>query len=152
MADMWVTGIDELDALFKEAIPKMQKQIVRKATRAVAKDVLADAKARAPHDTGLLESSLVVRSAKITNKRRRGIEGHSVETKDGLFRGETFYGAFVELGHKTRSGSTVAEDSYLRYAIYTQKDRRRAIFANVMIDEIKRTLVPMKNSPSTVLS
>lgn len=136
-AHMWVTGIKDLDDIFKEAATKMQKKVVRKATREVAKDCLATAKARVAHDTGLLESSLVVRTAKITNKRRRGIEGHSVETKDGLFRGETFYGAFVELGHKTRSGSTVAADSYLRYAIYTEKERRRQMFQDIMAREIR---------------
>lgn len=136
-AKLTISGVAELDKVFKQMPLKMQKNVVRQSTREVAKDVLQLAKDRAPADTGQLEESLTVRTAKVKNKRRRGIEGHAVQTRDGMFQGETFYGGFIELGWKHYRAGHIPADSFLRYALYTDKPRRRQMFASEMAKRIK---------------
>lgn len=104
-ANFTLTGDKKLDRTLKEMEPKLAKKGIRKATRAAAKVVLADAKRRAPRgDTGKLERSLGVRTAKggRGKRLRRGTIGHAVVTREGLFSGEAFYGGFLEFGTKNR--------------------------------------------------
>lgn len=107
-------------------------RIVRKAQsrslRAAAKPVLRDAKAFVDSETGTLEDSLKIRAG----KRRRHSVSIVVQTGDGFFKGETFYGAFVEYGHRMgkrpKSGQAdtrriVMPHPYLQPA--ADKNRRR---------------------------
>lgn len=128
-----VTGDKELDRLLASLTPKLQKKLSRQATRKSAKDiVLPEAKARVPEDTGDLADSLVVRAV----KRSRGKIGHMVTTKDGFYKGDQFYGAFIEFGTKERkhkSGKPVGqirphEFSYLRPAIYDNEERIKDMY------------------------
>lgn len=97
-----VTGDKEIDRLLKAMPLKLQKKISRQATRKAAKDiVLPNAKANIPIATGKLAASLAVRSA----KARRGKFGHQVETKPGVYGGDSgdqFPGAYLEFGTKER--------------------------------------------------
>jgi len=126
-----VTGDKALDALLAGLPAKLQKKLSRQATRKAAKDiVLPEAKAIVPEDTGDLADSLVVRAI----KRSRGKIGHMVTTKEGFYKGDQFYGAFLEFGTKERqhkSGKQVGaiqphKFAYLRPAIYDNEERIKA--------------------------
>ena len=134
-----MTGFAELDSKFDGLNKSMQGKLTRRVTREVAKSVLALAKARVPVDSGDLEASLVVRSA--TGRKRRGEISHSVMTRDGMFRGDQFYGGFVELGYTHRSGSYVPADSFLRYALYGEEEKHRRMFRDLMAEELRRGVI-----------
>lgn len=125
-----ITGVKEIDDKLHKFEGKVQKKALRKATRAAAKFVRDDAKALAPHDTGQLEASIKVKAI----KRQRGKIGHAVMTGEGLFKGETFYGGFVELGTQR-----MRADPYLRPALYGNEKETLARFRVEMkkaIDEL----------------
>jgi HK97 gp10 family phage protein len=89
-------GAKALERQLKALPDKVERQILRQAVTAAAKPVLEEAKAQAPVKSGALRTSLKVRAG----KRRKGSVGRQVVTKDGFFKGEQFYGAFIELGTK----------------------------------------------------
>lgn len=102
-----VTGIKELDEKFLAMPNTLQKKALRPACRIVAKITLQDARTRAPVKTGDLRKSLTVRATKINRSNAKYIVGASVTTRDGLFRGDQFYGGFLEMGtdqRKTKRG------------------------------------------------
>jgi HK97 gp10 family phage protein len=92
-----IDGLAELDRKLKLLPKKVAGKISRKALRAGSKVILKEAKALAPVATGTLKASLKVKSG----KRKRGFVSVQVQTADGDYRGETFYGAFLEYGHKS---------------------------------------------------
>lgn len=113
--------IDEaLGALLDDAGVKGINAAMRKATRAAIKEiVLPEVKSLIPYQYGLLESRLVVRA--VTRSRNR--LGYFVGFPDPLFKGETFYGGFIEFGWDHYLGVTVEADSYLRRALYPNADK-----------------------------
>jgi HK97 gp10 family phage protein len=133
-----VTGDKALDVLLKGLPTKVQKKVSRNATRKAAKEiVLPAARSRTPVDTGELEESLVVRAV----KRSRTRFGHYVGTKEGHYRGDQFYGAFIEFGTKERrhkSGKAVGRIdpaknfAYLRPAVYDNQPQIRAMYVDAM--------------------
>ena len=139
-----VTGDKELDqlltAIAKEDGLKSIKAQMRKVTRKVTRHyVLPAVKKYIPSDTNYLESTLKVRSL----KRSRVRQGHMVTLGgEDLFRGDTFYGGFVEFGTKARyhkSGKYVGyveEDSYLRRGLYENKAKALKEFQNHMFSWI----------------
>ena len=101
-----ITGGAELERKLRELDTKVAGRIARQATRAGANAVLAEARRQSPvgrsrvlggeaHKAGTLRDSLKVRSA-----RNRGGVAYVVRTAAGDYRGQTFYGSFVEFGHK----------------------------------------------------
>lgn len=104
---------------------KVARKLSRQALRAGAKVVLAQAKANAPKRTGLLRRSLKVRAG----KARKGFTQFRVQTAAGSFKGETFYGAFVEFGHKIGKRSSALRD----YKRATGQDPRGEVPANPFI-------------------
>lgn len=133
-----VTGNRALNRLLKGLPEKVQKKLSRQATRKAAKEiVLPDAKNRVPVNTGDLEDSLIVKAM----KRSRGRFGHSVQTKDGAYQGDQFYGAFIEFGTKERrhkGGKKVGRIdpakgfAYLRPAIYDNRERIKELYVTAM--------------------
>lgn len=121
-----LADVRELDRKLKQLPDKVRKTGGRKATRAAAKIVLEDAKRLVPYDTGLLESSLKVRARKRSRKNKNTV-GHAVVTGEGFFKGETFYGGFLELGTKH-----IDADPYLRPAIYGNQNRIREEWSRVL--------------------
>lgn len=144
-----ITGDKALDALLKGLPEKVQKQLSRKATRKAAKEiVLPDAKSRVPVDSGDLESSLTVKAM----KRSRTRFGHQVQTKDGDFQGDQFYGAFIEYGTKERkhkSGKSVGRIdpgknfAYLRPAVYENEPQIEQLYVTAL-KELIAALPPVK--------
>lgn len=133
-----VTGDKQLDKLLRGLPLKVQTKLSRQATRKAAKDiVLPQAKARVPVNTGDLEESLTVKAI----KRSRSKFGHQVQTKDGFYSGDQFYGAFIEFGTKERqheSGKQVGRIdpaknfAYLRPAVYDNEPQIRQLYVNAM--------------------
>lgn len=89
-------GAQELLARLKVLPSKMPKKIFKKALRAGAKIVLAEAKKNAPVKTGALRKSLKVRAGRAGKNRVSML----VSTRRGDFKGNEFYGAFQEFGWK----------------------------------------------------
>lgn len=144
-----VTGDVALDKLLKGLPLMVQKKLSRQATRKAAKGiVLPDAKSRVPVNTGELESSLVVKAM----KRSRFKFGHQVQTKDGFYQGDQFYGAFIEYGTKTRRhkrGKSVGRIdpakgfAYLRPAVYENEQKIEQLYVDDM-KELIAEIPPVK--------
>lgn len=147
-ASITLTGDRVLDKKFRQMTAKLQNKVVKQSVRVVAKDVLTVAKTRVPVDTGDLEDSLTVRKAKVKNARRRGIIADTVVTRTndnnlhenierGVFSGDQFYGGFIEFGWEHYRAGHIPADSFLRYAIYTDKSRRLQMFASEMSKRLR---------------
>jgi HK97 gp10 family phage protein len=130
-----ITGFAKLDTKLAGMSTTMRKKPLRVATRAVAKLTLRQAKLEAPHDTGALEASLKVKSAK-RSRRLKNMVMVNVETKDGPAQGDQFYGHMLEFGTKFRSTKegwnrgAIPKNTYsfLRPALYSFVERKRRIF------------------------
>lgn len=126
-----VTGDLELDAKLSTLEKKVQKKVAKKSMRKAAKEIiLPEAKNRVPVDSGALEESLVVRSL----KRSRSRIGVEVRTKEGFFKGDEFYGGFIEFGTATQKAQP-----FLRPAGYGNEPRIREL----IIQDIKQALREM---------
>lgn len=95
-ATIKLQGGKALEKKLKELPKGIRNKVIRQSLRAGAKIVHTETKAQAPVDSGLLKSALKVRAAKRSRKRI----AVNVQTKDGDYKGETFYGAFVTYGHR----------------------------------------------------
>lgn len=123
-----ITGDRELDRKLKGMEGKFKKKLSRKATRKAAKEiVLPAAKANAPVGTGDLRKSLVVR----TIKRSRSRIGHQVQTKDGFFKGDQFYGAFHEFGT-----ARMKARPFMRPAVYDNESRITSFYVAALKEAI----------------
>lgn len=78
--------------------PRIAKKVLRESIRPAAKLIQADAKSNVAVDTGALRKSIKVRAL----KRSRSRVGMTVTTNstDNMFKGKTFYGGFLEYGHR----------------------------------------------------
>lgn len=112
--DIAITGVAELDAKFRAMPNTLQKKALRPATRAVAKLTLQDAKARAPQKTGQLAKSLKVVATKASRRKDKYTVSHSVQTSDGMFQGDQYYGGFMEFGTKERYTKAGAYRGYIK--------------------------------------
>lgn len=116
------------------------KPILTRALRAAAEPIRDAAKAYAPKDTGQLEKSIKIKSA-------RG-EGDTVSvrvtTGAGDYLGDTFYGAFIEYGYKKGSRRLgdrrpqIAAQPYMGPAAEANKDRAIQIAAEVIRQELEK--------------
>lgn len=132
-----ITGFKELDDKLDNMTAAMRKKPLRVAVRAVAKLTLRQAKLEAPHDTGALEHSLKVKSAK-RSRRLKNFVLVNVETSDqwATGQGDQFYGHMLEFGTKQRETAdgrnrgAIEKNrfSFLRPALYSFVDRKRRIF------------------------
>ena len=95
-ATLRLEGGKALERKLKTLPTRVRNKVVRTALRDGAKIVQAETKSLAPVQTGLLKKSLKVRAM----KRKKGRIGINVQMGAGDYKGETFYGAFVEYGHK----------------------------------------------------
>lgn len=114
-----MAGDKELDRALKAIAdidgPKSINTEMRKSTREAAKDiVMPQVQSNVPIETGLLAGNLVVKSI----KRSRSKMGTALGFRDDLFKGPTFYGAFLEYGFRLKGGGYVPGDSFLRRPLY----------------------------------
>jgi HK97 gp10 family phage protein len=78
--------------------PKLKAKIGRKAARKVAKEtVYKTAREKVPVKSGDLKKSIKVRALKRSRKNKHKV-GARVVTGPGFFKGEQYYGGFVEYG------------------------------------------------------
>ena len=96
MAAATITGDKEIDRMFAQVIPREAFKVLRKATRAVTKEMADDAKKRTPKKTGRLRKSIKVRAL----KKRRGSVGHRLIHDPKEFEGSDvkYYGFATEYG------------------------------------------------------
>ena len=92
-----VTGSKELDDALEQFELKVRRKILKQTIRRASRELLADAKANAPVDSGDLRNSIKLRVKKV-NKRNKSEVGMMVLTGDQLFKGDQFYAAFIEFG------------------------------------------------------
>lgn len=128
-----ITGVKELDKAFESFEPKLQKKIGRKAARAAAKPVLESARSHVPIDFGTLHDSLKIKALKRSRKNKH-IAGVRVLTGEESFKGETFYGAFIEFGTSTIQGR-----GFMRLAHDENRENVRQIFVNTIKPLIAET-------------
>lgn len=108
LALTWSAGesIKDIENLMLGLTGKLEKDALRKGTRAGAHIVLREARRLAPERTGAILRSLRVRAIarkfQRATKTRGASIGHVVLTSREWFRGDLFYAAFVELGTKKR--------------------------------------------------
>ncbi len=95
MPTQTVQGLSELNAKLRKLDEKIQRKALKQAAVAGLEPVLHAARANAPVETGLLISTLEVKG----KANKRGI-GATLQTRGGSFKGDTFYAAFIEFGHK----------------------------------------------------
>lgn len=102
------------------ALGATEKQVQRAASRAVA-NAGKEAKKSGERYPGQLRDSLKLRAM----KSKKGRIGVVVQTREGDYRGKTFYGAFVEYGTKK-----MAAKPYMRPAFDTKKGEAEQIITN----------------------
>lgn len=112
-----LTGDRELDRLLASVEAKKVKPALRKGAREGAKETAAQAKANVPTDSGALKRSIKVRALKRSRKTKH-LVGARVVTGEGLFKGDNYYGGFVEFGT-----SKMKAKPYLRPAANQSKQR-----------------------------
>lgn len=123
-----VEGAPELARTLATMEPRVAKKLTRKAMREASKLVKDDAKRRVPVDSGKLKRAIVVRAL----KRSRSRFGTQVQTKDGFFKGDSFYGGFIELGTKKMPARP-----YLRPALYDNEAKVRQKFVESLREFIR---------------
>ena len=136
-------GFAEFEKKLRALPGKVARKVVRQALREGAKIIQAEAKARVPVDSGKLKKSIKVRAAK---SRKKGTAAVVVQTGQGDFKGETFYGAFLEYGHKlgARRSSATTKDlrkqaADLRQYRKTTGDKRWESTEKSLRDRAKRS-------------
>jgi len=118
--NMTITGAKELERKLLGMEPKLGRKVVRQALRKAAKPILARAKALVPVVSGALKKSLKIRAL----KRKKHRYGVMVATSEGWFKGDEFYGAFVEFGT-----SKMPPHPFMRPAFDAEKKNAEQIIA-----------------------
>lgn len=142
-----LTGVQEIDAYLAALPENIEKKALRSATRDVAKYTRELALFYAPEDTGALKSAIKVKAkARQRGKGFRHVVGTSVVVGEGMFRGDTFYGGFLEFGtnerqHKSghRTGRIAASlFDYLRRALWSYPSIKREIYISALEDWVAK--------------
>ena len=146
-----MAGAKELDKALSVFIPKVQNKILRKAARMAGKIVAAAAadnapvgdeeeydnspKGKAGRTPGQLKKSFRVRAL----PRSRTTQGVGISSSKDLFKGEAFYGGFLEFGWVTHRGRKEVEPKpFLRPALYDNANEVNHIFLTVGKQEIDK--------------
>jgi HK97 gp10 family phage protein len=127
-----LVGGDELFRRLHELPAKVAKTIGRRALRDGAKEILLQAKANVPVRSGRLKKSLKVRAGK---QRKKETISVLVSTGKKWFTGDTFYGAFVEFGHRfgrRRLGNSRRKVDGKRFVERAYEERREAAATRVL--------------------
>ena len=161
---MTVTGDQELIRKLERCSRTDAKRAIRRGTRAAAKIVMPRARQLAPilggklgrdvrgrykqvgrvdkrRTRGLLRRAIRVRAT----KRSRRYIGAVVTLGEGFFKGETFYGAFQELGWKTgKRGSEnrkqIPGKHFMERAAKEKEDEAVRVASEIILQEIDASL------------
>lgn len=93
-----ISGNKAIERACRELPARLAKKVIRQGLRAGAKVVQSDAQVHAPVDTGRTARAIKVRAGK---SRKKNVITMAVIIGKGDYQGGTFYGAFVNFGHKT---------------------------------------------------
>jgi HK97 gp10 family phage protein len=91
-----VVGGRELQRALQQLESKTRARFARQGMRKGMKLVLAEARAKAPVRTGRLKKSLRIKAAK---RRKKATISIRLAAGEGDFKGDTFYGSFLEYGY-----------------------------------------------------
>lgn len=133
-ATIVIKNLDEVVNLLKSLDPKVAKPAMRKAMRKGCKVFQKQAQSLCPVRTGALRDSLVVRAGK-RSRRFFSVNVTTGNDKDRQFSGETFYGAFVEMGTSKRPATP-----FLRPAF----DEKQAQVQDIVRNELANALNGVK--------
>lgn len=125
-----IEGLPEVTAKLREFEPRVARKQLAKATRAAAKMVLAACKQLVPILTGALGKSLRVR-AKVRTRKNKNDIGASVTTGKGWFKGDTYYGGFIEFGTEHIEAREFLRGGAAQVEEQTRAEFRRALIAAV---------------------
>lgn len=93
---MVYTGSKSLDRLLNALGSDRARELSRDAMRPAVELIAEEARRSAPRRTGALAGSIVVRAMP---KRTNGRIGFTVQQRAGAFKGQQYYGSFLELGY-----------------------------------------------------
>lgn len=101
MADMEysIEGLKELQQDLLDLEPKVARKYAGKSLKDGAKIILAEAQNDAPVQSGATKKALRIRMG----RSKKGYKSVRVVIGSGWFKGDEFYAAFVEFGHKQGS-------------------------------------------------
>lgn len=135
-----IKGSPEALKMLTELGPKLARKHLRPALRAGAKIIRTEAQERAPVRTGALKKSIKVRAGKAKKKWSAVV---LVQTRDGDFAGEEFYGAIIHEGTVERVQKTtgrrvgkVEPMPYMRDAFDAKKDEAEDAIAKRLEESI----------------
>lgn len=103
-----IDGLSEFQAELAALPKKLANGVVRKALRAGAKPVQAEAKLQAPKLTGFTRRQIKVRAAK-RSRRRRDTVIINVQIGAGDYKGDSFYASFVHWGWRAGKRQKLAK-------------------------------------------
>lgn len=143
---IFVSGDKEVDTAFAQFVPKLQKTVLRKATREATKIVERDAKANAPVVSGTLAKTIRTRAL----PRSRKSQGHGVMAF--ATTSEAFYALILEFGSVRRyhkSGKYVGQiegqkHSFFRAALYDNERQVHRTFIKTLWRGISELYRPKK--------
>ena len=116
-----IEGMPLLTRRLRTLEAKLQKKVIRQAIRKSLKPIQQDAKREAPKNTGALRKSVKIRSFKRSRVRVGAKVTTGTATSD--FKGDEFYGAFVNYGTKHIRGNR-----WLNKVAKKNKRKARRIF------------------------
>lgn len=152
-----IQGFEELEKALRALPEAVEKKILADSLRAGAKPIHAAAVEKCPVYHGPSRPDVtpgqLKKSIKIKTSRRKGRVRVMVQTGEGDFKGDEFYGAFVEFGHKigarpsgrgkhSDSRSAVEPHPFLRPAFDEKKDAAATIIADKIREGIYRNFQP----------
>lgn len=141
---MDLTGEREIVRALRNLSRGQQNKAFRKSFRTAAKHIRDRAAAKAPRDTGRLARSLKVRAGRrsregpsITiisegaNTTSKGAPKRSRAKRLGQFRGETYYGGFVEYGTSRQAAQPFLRPAFDETLAATESTVRRELAAEI---------------------
>lgn len=130
-----IVGLKHLELAFAALPARVQKKVLGPALREAAKLFLAEAKARAPVKSGLLQRSLIIRASKRSRSRISfGVFFKNVEKLVKYAGGKRYFYPFaVEYGHVRAPAHP-----FLRTAFDATKDQAARLASQLIAAGIER--------------
>jgi HK97 gp10 family phage protein len=136
-----IIGMDRLRSTLSALPMNIRRKVCSPALRAGAKVIAAQAKIEVPKKKRKLERSIRVRVGKY--KRRSGDVVMLAQTGKGFFKGNTYYGGFVHMGHGIGHRSrAVANLQKAKSRLWSDDPRRAKIQAKIDRVDPRRRVPP----------
>lgn len=138
-------GIEDLDEALSQFSDAFGDKLMREGLKAGGEVIAEEARKTCPAQTGTLRDSIQVRAG-----RSRGVVNAQVVCGRGWYKGQTFYGAFVEFGHLAGSRKLgnarahVPAHPFLRPAAMRSKDAAAGRVTAVLRAAIDRQIARLR--------